>query len=85
MTKWVTVSIRSDLANRVKRVVNSGIGYRSLSDFVSEAVRLRLEQIEAVLVRTKPTPVGRGGGDVAANGPTRGDEPNPSVEGKEER
>ncbi len=84
MTKWVTVSIRSDLANRVKRVVNSGIGYRSLSDFVSEAVRLRLEEIENHLGRTYPPVVARGRGDEVGKRADLGDEPNPSVEGEEE-
>ena len=74
--EWTTIALKKDLANRVKRVVNSGIGYRSLSDFVSEAVRLRLEEIERYLGRTYPPVVARGRGDEVGKRADLGDEAN---------
>lgn len=39
------VSLKADLVNDVEAFVNSSSGYRSVAEFVSEAVRLRLEQL----------------------------------------
>jgi glycine cleavage system H protein len=44
MPKWKTVSIRQELINEVEKVIKTG-RYRSISEFVSEAIRLRLEEI----------------------------------------
>ncbi|MEM1607188.1 MAG: glycine cleavage system protein GcvH [Candidatus Bathyarchaeia archaeon] len=44
MPKWKTVSIREELIEEVEKAVKTG-KYRSISEFVSEAIRLRLEEI----------------------------------------
>ncbi|MBS7606933.1 glycine cleavage system protein GcvH [Candidatus Bathyarchaeota archaeon] len=51
MPKWKTISIRQELIEEVENVVKSG-KYRSISEFVSEAIRLRLEEI----MRTRGVP-----------------------------
>ncbi|MBS7625391.1 MAG: glycine cleavage system protein GcvH [Candidatus Bathyarchaeia archaeon] len=51
MPKWKTVSIREELIEEVEKAVKTG-RYRSISEFVSEAIRLRLEEI----MRTKGVP-----------------------------
>src|SRR3989337_799327 len=63
MSKWKTVSIRHELINEIVKVLKTG-RYRSISEFVSEAIRLRLEEllrVERIPVekRTEPlaTPV----------------------------
>jgi glycine cleavage system H protein len=63
MSKWKTVSIRQELINEIAKVLKTG-RYRSISEFVSEAIRLRLEELlraEVIPVekRTEPlaTPV----------------------------
>ena len=63
MSKWKTVSIRQELINEIAKVLKTG-RYRSISEFVSEAIRLRLEEllrVERIPVekRTEPlaTPV----------------------------
>jgi len=52
MSEWKTVSIRQELIEEVERVIKTG-RYRSISEFVSEAIRLRLEG----LTRTKGVPM----------------------------
>ena len=52
MSKWKTVSIRQELINEIARVLKTG-RYRSVSEFVSEAIRLRLEE----LLRAERIPV----------------------------
>jgi len=44
MPKWKTVSIRQELMEEVEKAVKTG-RYRSVSEFVSEAIRLRLEEL----------------------------------------
>lgn len=44
MPKWKTVSIRQELIEEVEKAVKIG-KYRSISEFVSEAIRLRLEEM----------------------------------------
>ncbi|MEM1582537.1 MAG: glycine cleavage system protein GcvH [Candidatus Bathyarchaeia archaeon] len=51
MPKWKTVSIREELIEEIEKAVKTG-RYRSVSEFVSEAIRLRLEE----LMRTKGIP-----------------------------
>jgi len=46
---WTTITLRKDLVERVRKVVNSGMGYRSIADFVAEATRRRLEEVEPLL------------------------------------
>ncbi len=44
MSDWKTVSIRQKLIEEVERAIEAG-RYRSISEFVSEAIRLRLEEL----------------------------------------
>ena len=44
MPKWATVSIRKELIEEIKKILKAG-RYRSISEFVAEAIRLRLEEI----------------------------------------
>jgi len=44
MPEWATVSIRKELIEEIKRILKAG-RYRSISEFVAEAIRLRLEEI----------------------------------------
>jgi Arc/MetJ-type ribon-helix-helix transcriptional regulator len=48
LAAWSKISIREELAKRVERFVKSHpeLGYKSISDFVHEAIRLRLEDLE---------------------------------------
>jgi len=43
------IALKEDLVKRIKHIVDASIGYRSIADFVREAVRLRLDQIEPLL------------------------------------
>lgn len=52
MAKWRTVSIKQELIEEIEKAVKTG-RYRSISEFVSEAIRLRLEE----LMRAKGIPV----------------------------
>ncbi|MEM2337848.1 MAG: glycine cleavage system protein GcvH [Candidatus Bathyarchaeia archaeon] len=44
MSEWKTVSIRQELIKEIERILRTG-RYRSVSEFVSEAIRLRLEEL----------------------------------------
>jgi len=44
MPEWATVSIREELIEEIKKILKAG-RYRSISEFVAEAIRLRLEEI----------------------------------------
>jgi len=44
MSEWKTVSIRQQLIKEIEEVIKTG-RYRSISEFVSEAIRLRLEEL----------------------------------------
>jgi len=44
MSEWKTVSIRQKLVKEIKEAIRTG-RYRSISEFVSEAIRLRLEDL----------------------------------------
>ncbi|MBS7608757.1 MAG: glycine cleavage system protein GcvH [Candidatus Bathyarchaeia archaeon] len=44
MSEWKTVSIRQELIKEIERIIRTG-RYRSISEFVSEAIRLRLEEL----------------------------------------
>jgi glycine cleavage system H protein len=52
MSEWRTVSIRQKLIKEIEEAVESG-RYRSISEFVSEAIRLRMEE----LMRAKGIPL----------------------------
>ncbi len=43
--KWKTVRVKQELVTATKRTIKKG-RYRSLSDFVSEAIRLRLDELK---------------------------------------
>ena len=44
MPRWRRISIREELVDEIERLVKLG-RYRSIAEFVSEAIRLRLEQV----------------------------------------
>ena len=44
MSEWKTISIRQELTKEIEKMVRTG-RYRSISEFVSEAIRLRLEEL----------------------------------------
>ena len=43
MSEWKTVSIRQKLIQEIEKAIEAG-RYRSISEFISEAIRLRLEE-----------------------------------------
>ncbi|MEM3641169.1 MAG: glycine cleavage system protein GcvH [Candidatus Bathyarchaeia archaeon] len=47
MSEWKTVSIRQELIKEIEKALKTG-RYRSISEFVSEAIRLRLEELMRV-------------------------------------
>ena len=47
MSEWKTVSIRQELIRKIEEAIRTG-SYRSISEFVSEAIRLRLEDFMRV-------------------------------------
>lgn len=49
--EWKTVSLRTELIKQIEEAIKTG-RYRSISEFVSEAIRLRLEE----LMRTQGIP-----------------------------
>ena len=44
MPNWATISLRQKLVEEIRNVLKTG-RYRSISEFVSEAIRLRLEEV----------------------------------------
>jgi len=54
MSEWKTVSIRQQLIKEIEKAIKTG-RYRSISEFVSEAIRLRLEE----LMRVEGIPVAK--------------------------
>lgn len=51
MPRWRTVSIRSELVEEIRKILKTG-RYGSVSEFVSEAIRLRLEDSKDLLARS---------------------------------
>ena len=47
MSEWKTVSIRQELTKEIEKIIKTG-QYRSISEFISEAIRLRLEELRPV-------------------------------------
>lgn len=46
-SRWKTVQLPEELLNRVDKLVSvKELGYTSRSEFIKEAVRLRLEEVE---------------------------------------
>lgn len=72
--KYATIRLRAELVQRVKRIVNMQLGYRSVADFTAEALRKRLEEVEEFLVKTGqqpkslPTPLGEGNAGLGQEG-----------------
>ena len=54
MSEWRTVSIGHEFIKEIERIIKTG-RYRSVSEFVSEAVRLHLEE----LMRVEAMPAGK--------------------------
>jgi Arc/MetJ-type ribon-helix-helix transcriptional regulator len=52
MSEWKTVSIRQELIRDIEKIVGTG-RYRNLSEFISEAIQLRLKGV--MDVETKST------------------------------
>jgi len=54
--KWKTVQLPEDLLDRVDEAVKQeSLGYSSRAEFIKEAVRLRLEQLEKLKNSSKLT------------------------------
>lgn len=71
--------MRKELMRRVERVVKAGIGYRSASEFIAEAVRLRLAEVEPLLEKLpRPQPAPPAGVSAEQRGAIPGDEPGSS-------
>jgi len=49
MYPYANAVLKREVFERVRRVVLSGIGYRSVSEFVTEAVLKRLEEVEPLV------------------------------------
>jgi len=45
MPEWATVSIREELIEEIRKILKRTGRYRSISEFVAEAIRLRLEEM----------------------------------------
>jgi len=45
MPEWATISIREELIEEIRRLLKRTGRYRSISEFVAEAIRLRLEEM----------------------------------------
>jgi len=45
MPEWATISIREELIEEIRKLLKRTGRYRSISEFVAEAIRLRLEEI----------------------------------------
>ncbi|MBS7604840.1 MAG: glycine cleavage system protein GcvH [Candidatus Bathyarchaeia archaeon] len=54
MSEWRTVSVRRELIEEIEKMVKTGL-YRSVSEFIAEAIRLRLEE----LMRARGVPAER--------------------------
>jgi Arc/MetJ-type ribon-helix-helix transcriptional regulator len=46
MPEWTTISLREELIEEVRRLVKKTGRYRSISEFVAEAIRRRLEEMD---------------------------------------
>ena len=45
MPEWATISIRQELVEEIRKLLKRTGRYRSISEFVAEAIRLRLEEL----------------------------------------
>lgn len=76
--------LKEELHERVRRLVDAGLGYRSLSEFIEDAVRRRVEELERLYNYLPPKPAARPPAAASGEGgareqrrPTRGNEPRP--------
>jgi hypothetical protein len=82
---WKTTVLKEELHERARRLVEAGLGYRSLAELVEDAVRRRVEELERLYTALTPAPkpgasppgTGREGA-LGARGPTRPDEGRPA-------
>ena len=51
MPEWATVSIRRELIEEIRSLLEKTRRYRSVSEFVSESIRLRLEELSKSSIR----------------------------------
>jgi len=64
MPEWATISLREELIEEIKSLLKRTGRYRSISEFVAEAIRLRLEELsrrvetraEPAVIEASPTP-----------------------------
>jgi Arc/MetJ-type ribon-helix-helix transcriptional regulator len=56
MPDWATISIREELVEEVRKILKKTGRYRSISEFVAEAIRLRLEELSDKSEPVKETP-----------------------------
>jgi glycine cleavage system H protein len=56
MSKWKTVRVRQELMAAVEKTLDTG-AYKSFADFVSEAIQLRLNELEKAQEKTVESPV----------------------------
>jgi Arc/MetJ-type ribon-helix-helix transcriptional regulator len=57
MPEWATLSIKRELMEEIRKLIEKNGRYRSISEFVAEAIRLRLEEKtrQGEVVRESPT------------------------------
>ena len=60
--------LKEELHERARRLVDAGLGYRSLAELVEDAVRRRVEELERLYAALPPAP------QPAARSPTAGRE-----------
>lgn len=56
MTKWKTVRVRQELMAAVERTLDTG-AYKSLAEFVSEAIQMRLDELQQHQEATVEKPI----------------------------
>ena len=72
---WKSALVRKELAERAKRIVEAGVGYRSFSELLNDALRRRLEELEALYGLAKAPARPPAGVDAERGGPTGGMSP----------
>ena len=72
---WKTALVRRELAERAKRIVEAGVGYRSFTELLNDALRRRLEELEALYGLAKAPAKPPAGADAEQRGPTGGMSP----------
>jgi hypothetical protein len=57
MPEWATISIREELIEEIRNLLKRTGRYRSISEFVAESIRLRLEELSGRSEGVAPSPV----------------------------